>query len=52
MSLYDFIKCPGLGTGANLALDTIGLLPLIPGIGTVRRGLEAADSAASRRRRW
>lgn len=43
MSLYDFIKCPSLGNGLNLALDTIGLLPLIPGIGTVRRGAQALD---------
>lgn len=45
-SAKEFIDCPGLGTGFNLLLDGIGLLPIIPGIGTVRRGIDLADSAS------
>jgi len=44
LSVHEFIKCPGLSTGLNLALDTIGLLPVVPGIGTVRRGTQAVDA--------
>jgi RHS repeat-associated protein len=45
-SAKEFIDCPSLGNFANLALDTIGLLPIIPGIGTVRRAVDIADSAS------
>ena len=36
-SLSDFINCPGWGTGAGLAMDAAGLLPIIPAVGALRR---------------
>ena len=44
MSLYDFAKCPSLANGINLGLDAFGLLPFVPGIGTIRRGANALDA--------
>lgn len=55
-SLYDFIKCPSLGTVVGLALDTLGLLPLVPALGTLQRiddlydDLRWADEAFDARR--
>lgn len=46
LSLKDFIDCPSLENFGWLALDTIGLLPIIPGVGTVRRGIDALDTAS------
>jgi|GEM_PF-1737301 len=43
-SLKDFIDCPGLGTGFNLALDTISLLPIIPSLGIVNRADDVLDA--------
>lgn len=45
-SAKEFIDCPSLGNFGNLLLDGIGLLPIIPGIGTVRRAVDLADSAS------
>ena len=36
-SYRDFVKCPGLWTGASLALDTISLLPAIPSLGWITK---------------
>ncbi len=35
-SAYSFAKDPGWGTGADLALNTVGLLPLVPSIGSIK----------------
>lgn len=45
-SAAEFIDCPTLGNFGNLLLDGIGLLPIVPGVGTVRRGLDMMDSAS------
>jgi hypothetical protein len=45
MSLYDFANKPTLGNLGWLALDTVGLLPLIPSVGVARRGLSALGDA-------
>jgi RHS repeat-associated protein len=42
-SLYEFGRAPGWGTGADLALDTIGLLPAVPSIGSIKLAAKAAD---------
>jgi RHS repeat-associated protein len=42
----DFIKAPGLGTGGALLLDGVGLLPGLPGLGTIRRGAKLAEDGA------
>jgi len=44
LSVAEFIAAPGWSTGINLALDTVGLAPGIPGISMVRRGADLAVS--------
>ena len=45
LSLKDFIDCPSLENGLWLALDTVSLLPLVPSLGTVKRGADLLDAA-------
>ncbi|GEM_PF-1290828 len=42
-SANEFRNNPGWGTGANLALDTVSLLPVIPSLGLFTRGDNIAD---------
>ncbi len=35
-SAYQFAKKPSWSTGGDLALDTVGLLPLVPSLGTIK----------------
>jgi hypothetical protein len=44
-SCYEFITDPSLATGANLVLDSVGLLPIIPSTATVRGAVNIVDSA-------
>jgi hypothetical protein len=46
LSLNDFLECPSLENGLWLALDTISLLPIIPSIGAIKRGIDALDAAS------
>jgi RHS repeat-associated protein len=47
-SLYEFGRAPGWGTGADLALDTIGLLPAVPSIGSIK----LAGKAGAKGLKW
>jgi RHS repeat-associated protein len=42
-SAVTFIKDPSLANGAMLAMDTAGLLPGVPGAGTVKMGIKATS---------
>jgi RHS repeat-associated protein len=35
-SLWEFIQCPSWSNGFDLALNTVGLLPIIPSLGTAK----------------
>jgi RHS repeat-associated protein len=44
-SLKNFIDCPDWGTGGELLLDTISLLPVVPSIGYITKIDDAYDIA-------
>jgi hypothetical protein len=44
-SFYEFVTDPSVATGANLALDTVGLLPIIPSAATVKGAVNVIDGA-------
>jgi hypothetical protein len=41
-SVYDFFQCSSSDNAINLGLDAIGLLPLVPALGAIRRVEDAA----------
>ena len=47
-SLYEYSQCSSSDNAINLGLDTIGLLPVIPALSTLRRVDNAINTTKSR----
>ncbi|NOS76086.1 MAG: RHS repeat-associated core domain-containing protein [Methyloglobulus sp.] len=45
-SLFNFAQEPTTDNAVNLGLDTVGLAPGVPALGTIKRVADAADKAA------
>lgn len=46
-SLYDYYHCSSHENALNLGLDALGLLPIVPALGTIRRVDDAVDAIKS-----
>ncbi|TAK59874.1 colicin D domain-containing protein, partial [Methylobacter sp.] len=44
-SAYEYYQCPSSDNAINLGLDTVGLLPIVPALGVIKRADDALDAA-------